>query len=149
MTITLREISKDNWWAIARLSRTLTPEERGYVADNAISMLEAIYEDPDTVFARGVYDSDTPVGFTMYGQEIGRWWIIRLMTAKEHQGKGYARAAMQQVIDIIKSMPNTDAVYISFVPGNEIAQKLYASLGFVDTGEIIEGEIVYKLSFEK
>lgn len=147
--ITLKEISSENWYQVAKLSRTLTDAQRNQVADNAYSMLEAIYEYPGHTFARAAYDGDEIVGFIMYGHEEKQWWIIRLMVAQPHQGKGYGRGIMQRVIDIVKANPETESINISFVPGNDVAQKLYASLGFADTGTIEDGELVYKLRFER
>ncbi len=147
MTITLREITKDNYNVIARLSHTLPPEEQRYVAHNAISILDAHYEGGSV---RGVYADETPVGLVYWGWDDdfgGSWWISRLMTAKPYQGKGYGRAVMQQVIDDVRAH-GADALYISFVASNEVASTLYRALGFVDTGKVLEGEIVYKLDLK-
>jgi diamine N-acetyltransferase len=147
--ISLKEISSENWRQVAKLSRTLTETQRMQVADNAYSMLEAIYEYPEHTFARAAYAGDELVGFVMYGHEQKQWWIIRLMVAYSEQGKGYGRAIMKRVIDIVKAKPEAESLNISFVPGNDVAQKLYASLGFADTGIIEDGEHVYKLTFER
>lgn len=145
-TITLREIGADNYNYIARLWHTLTQEERGFVAHNALSILEAHYN-PENLFARGIYHAEKPVGFVLYGNDpdTGKWWVVRLMVAKAEQGKGYGRAGLQTVIDLLRE--KTDVLYISFAPENETGRRLYASMGFQDTGEIDEGEIVYKLTF--
>jgi len=34
------------------------------------------------------------------------------------------------------------------VASNEVASTLYRALGFVDTGKVLEGEIVYKLDLK-
>ncbi|MFN8530639.1 MAG: GNAT family N-acetyltransferase [Anaerolineae bacterium] len=147
MAITLREINQENYRVISLLWHTLSPEQQRWVAHNAISMLDAHYF--PHLIVRGIYNDDTPVGLVLWSYETddNRWWIIRLMTAAPYQGKGYGRTALQQVIDGIRDQ-GADAVYISFVKGNEVAEKLYASMGFVDTGEIIEGEIVYRLALK-
>jgi diamine N-acetyltransferase len=85
----------------------------------------------------------------MYGYDPDsnprQYWIVRLMVSQNHQGRGYGRAIMQQVIEELKQEPDCDAIHISFVPENEGARALYASLGFVDTGRVEDGETVYKL----
>jgi hypothetical protein len=43
------------------------------------------------------------------------------------------------------TLPDCADVWISFVPGNDIARDLYVKIGFEDTGEVVEGELVYKL----
>jgi diamine N-acetyltransferase len=145
--VTLVEINEDNWEGIARLSNKLSEQQQQYVAHNAISMLEQHY-DPETLFQFGVYNGETPVGYVLYGidEDTQAWWIIRLMIAPEQQGKGFGKAVMQQMIDIIKAKPDCDAIYICFVPENLPARKLYEQLGFVDTGIVEDGELVFRLA---
>jgi diamine N-acetyltransferase len=87
------------------------------------------------------------VGFVMYGlePEDGKlsWTINRLMTDKKHQGKGYARAAMYRLLDLMRAeRPDIPDVYISFVPDNDAARNLYTSLGFCEVGMTEDGEEV-------
>jgi diamine N-acetyltransferase len=90
------------------------------------------------------------VGFLMYRPAdfgLGKVWAIyRLMVGKDYQGKGYGRAGMVCLLEYLRAIPGYNAVLISFVPDNDAAQKLYASLGFEDTGEIEDGEMVYRLA---
>ncbi len=159
--ITLREIDKTNYRVIGRLSHTLSPEQQTWVAHNAMSMMDAHYgfgDDRVKLTVRGIYADDEPVGLVLWGsfpegfpavtdQTGVQWWVVRLMTAAAHQGKGYGRAAMQYIIDDVRSR-GAEALYISFVPGNDVARKLYESLGFVDTGEVDDGEVVYRLDLK-
>lgn len=147
MTITLQRITKDNYRPVARLSNTLPPHQQNWVAHNAISMLDSFYYPHLEV--RGIYADETPVGLVMWSYEADdeRWWVIRLMVAQPEQGKGYGRAAMQQVIEIVRAS-QAEALYISFVPGNDPARVLYESLGFVSNNEVIDGEIVYRLDLK-
>ncbi|MDZ4767085.1 MAG: GNAT family N-acetyltransferase [Chloroflexota bacterium] len=144
--IDFRPADKANYEALARLTRTMTPEQQTFVAHNAFSMLEAIYY-PETLFALGMYEGDTPVGFTLYGvdPDTREWWIVRFMIAGTYQRKGYGRAAILKLIEHIRTQHGADAIKISFVPANTPARDLYLSVGFVDTGVIDEGESVYRL----
>ncbi|MEP7292913.1 MAG: GNAT family N-acetyltransferase [Chloroflexota bacterium] len=146
MTITLRPITKANWRYVYQLTRTLTAEQQHFVAPNGFSMLEALYE-PNTFSARALYADETPVGFLMtgYDAENQRHWVVRFMVGGEHQGKGCGRAAMQIAIDEFNAMPNCDAVFISVEPANHLARALYASLGFLDTGRIVDENCIYRL----
>ncbi len=146
MTISLRPITKTNWRAVYKLTRTLTDEQRRFVADNGYSMLEALFE-PDAYTTYSIYADDTPVGLLMtgYDAEAHKYWIDRLMIGGEHQHKGYGSAAMQIILDQFRAQPECDAVHISFVPTNDVARRLYGQLGFEDTGEIEEGEVVFRL----
>jgi diamine N-acetyltransferase len=138
MTVTLRPINRDNFWAVLGLK--LQPGQEAFVADNAESIANAYIE--PTFVPLAVYAGDELVGFAMYGQhpETGAWWVIRLMIDRNHQGQGHGRAAMEAVIAMMAERIGCDEIVTSFVPTNAVAAKLYASLGFVPTGEIEDEE---------
>lgn len=150
MTITLRPITSENWRAVYRLTGTLTAQQQGYVMPNALSMLEAFYE-PEVFFARAIYadidGTETPVGLLMtgYDAENQRHWLVRFMIGGEYQHKGYGRAALQRLIDEYKAQPTCEALFVSVEQTNHVAQAFYASLGFLDTGRIIEADCIYRL----
>jgi diamine N-acetyltransferase len=152
MSLELRPVGKDTWRPISRLSRTLTWEQSKFVAHNAASMLEAIY-DPEHLTVRGVYLDDEPIGLVMWAdirdEEPNAYYIVRLMVAGPHQRKGYGRAIMQQVISLLKQAPECEKLYISFDPANDAARSLYASLGFEDTGRLEDDEVVYLLRMKQ
>ncbi len=147
MTVTLREIIADNWRECVKIK--VEASQTQFVASNAFSLAQSKYE-PECV-PLAVYDDEQMVGFLMYKSEDYRlakvWFIERLMIGAEHQKKGYGRAAMTALIERLRSQAGYNAILISFVQGNDIAQKLYSDLGFEDTGEIEEGELVYRLGF--
>jgi diamine N-acetyltransferase len=71
------------------------------------------------------------------------------MIDQRYQQKGYGKQAMSHILNYIKTFPLGKASFIvlSYKPNNDIAKKMYGSLGFVETGEIIDGELVAKLNF--
>ena len=146
MAVTLREITRDNWRECVDIR--VDASQTQFVASNMFSLAQSKYE-PECV-PLAVYDDEQMVGFVMYKPEdyglAKTWFIDRLMIGADHQKKGYGRAAMIALIDRLRSQPGYSAILISFVPGNDIAQKLYSDLGFKDTGEIEEGEHVYRLA---
>jgi diamine N-acetyltransferase len=129
----------------------VAPEQERFVASNAFSLAQSKYE-PELI-PQGIYDGETMVGFLMYRPaDFGLakvWLIYRLMVGKDYQGKGYGRAGMECLLERLRAIPGYNAVLISFVPDNDAARKLYASLGFEDTGEIEDGEIVYRLALNE
>jgi len=72
---------------------------------------------------------------------------MRFMIDASHQGKGYGKLAIIQLIEHLKTFPRKPApsIYLSYKPDNEAARKLYASIGFKETGEISCGETVARL----
>jgi diamine N-acetyltransferase len=144
-TISLRDITAENFEAVITLS--VCEDQKNFVASNLYSIAEAkVY--PDLV-PLAIYAGEDLVGFTMFGfwPERNEYWIARLMIDAAHQRKGYGRAAMRLVIDRLRSTPGCGGIFISYEPQNTAARALYASLGFVITGEILEAEEVACLSF--
>ena len=79
------------------------------------------------------------------------YWIDDIMIAAEHQGKGYGRAAMVEVLRmIVARYRRCEAVQLTCFRTNTNAAALYVSLGFEATGGVDEefGEPNYKLSGE-
>ena len=67
--------------------------------------------------------------------------IWRFMIDKNHQNKGYGKAAMQLALDFIRTWPCGEAEYcwLSYEPENETARKLYRSFGFMEAEKMPEG----------
>lgn len=63
------------------------------------------------------------------------------MVDEKHQGKGYGRFGMGKMLETFRSEERIQRVGISYEPENEAAQKLYASLGFQETGEMVGEEV--------
>lgn len=139
MTVELRPLTRKNLWEVVEDLR-LHPGQEAFVAPNIDSIANAAVE--PTFVPLAVYAGETLVGFTMYGQhpDTEAWWVIRLMIDRDHQGKGYGRAAMQAVIAMMAERVGCDEIVTSYNPANTVAAALYASLGFEPTGEIEDDE---------
>jgi len=144
MAVTLRDIDRENFNRCVKLE--VREEQRGFVAPNVYSIAESTVE--PTFTPQAVYDGEEMVGFVMYGYdaEMGCHYVARMMIDKEHQGKGYGRAAMAEAVARMRSDPSCREIALSIVPGNEAAQRLYESLGFRKTGEVSHNEEVMRLS---
>ena len=151
MTLSLQPVTKDNWRSLIKLK--VREDQTHFVASNLFSIAESHYgyDEPDgggrwDMFPFGIYDGETPVGFLMYGYNFSytqyEAFIIRLMVDEKHQGKGYGKFGMQKMLEIFRQDARIHHVGISYEPENEVARKLYAGLGFVETGEILDREAV-------
>jgi diamine N-acetyltransferase len=69
-------------------------------------------------------------------------WIGGFVIDAKHQEKGYARAAMEALLDHLATQPGYTEAALSYEPENTVARRLYASLGFVETGERADDELV-------
>jgi diamine N-acetyltransferase len=141
--VTLREITAETVRTICALE--VAPEQRGFVARNAESIAQAHFE-PKAWF-RGVYAGETPVGFVMLYDDPGaeEYFLWRFMIAGEHQGKGYGREALDLVVEHVRSRPGAKELRSSYVPGDGSPGPFYLRYGFVETGEVDEGERVIRL----
>jgi diamine N-acetyltransferase len=148
MNITLRAITRANWRECVSLEPA--PEQALFVAPNAVSLAQATYEPEWLPLA--IYDEDTMVGFVMYGRnhkDGDKNWIMRLMVDSQYQRRGHGRAAMQEVIRRLRQEPDCDEIAISYEAENVVAERLYLSLGFRKTGEVIYVETVARLNLER
>jgi diamine N-acetyltransferase len=148
MTVTLQEIDQDNWQQAIRIN--VAPEQRRFVAHNLYSIAESKFN--PTFVPLAIYDKDeTMVGFLMHGMNLdnGECWILRLMVDQQYQGRGYGRAAMEEIIRQLASTPDCREVFASYKPDNHVADRLYRGLGFKDTGRVEDGEWVVRLSLAK
>lgn len=142
-SVTLREIIAETVRAICRLE--VRPEQRGYVAPNAVSIAQAHFQ-PRAWF-RAVYAGDDPVGFVMLDEnpEQGVYFLWRFMIAGEHQGRGFGRAALDLVVEHVRSRPGATELLSSYVPGEHGPRDFYLAYGFEETGETEGEEIVIRL----
>lgn len=143
--ITLTPVDKKNWQAVCRLE--LAEDQRHYVAPNWYSIIEGHYEESGLVRSVAILAGDTIVGYALYGyfseDPPGECWLGRLMIAKEHQGKGYGRAAVTTILADMQSMAGCQSIQLGVEPENAVARKLYEQMGFVHEGRVEDGELVY------
>jgi diamine N-acetyltransferase len=144
----IHPVTKDNWQELIKLK--VREDQKHFVASNLYSIAQAQFGDEYQghwdLHPFGIYDGGMPVGFLMYGLNLQhpkqQAFIQRLMVDEKFQGKGYGRFGMEKMLEIFRADEHIKEVGISYEPTNEAARKLYASLGFVETGEIYEGEVV-------
>lgn len=145
-TISLRAVTTENLYAIVKLE--VAEAQKQFVAPNVYSMAEAALE--PKAWPRAIYADETPVGFLMMLKDsfAATFYLWRFMIAKEHQGKGYGYQALQLLLEQIRRRPRAKEITLSYVPGEGCPQPFYQKLGFVDTGEVHDGENVMKLELD-
>ena len=161
--IRLEEINGKNYRDMLNLR--VREDQKSLVAPNGISLIEAYIavSHHGHAFPFGIYDGDTPVGFCMIGFDADDDWedapavargnynLWRLMIDERYQGKGFGKAAMEQIMAFIESQPcgAASCCWVSYEPENEAAKTLYASFGFKETGEWDGNEKIAVLRFKK
>ena len=145
--INFREIIEDNFRDIINMNR---PDEERYVASNSVSLSQAwLYRKNNDVYPFAIYEDDTAVGFMMLDEDLEErcLTIWRIMFPEEHTNKGYGTEAIKLIIELARKSGKYDCMTLDYVIGNERAKYVYEKIGFKDTGEISNGEVVMKLEF--
>jgi diamine N-acetyltransferase len=147
MSISLREITPENFRECINLK--VAAHQEKFVAPNVMSIAQSKIYPTYNTFA--VYAEDEIVGFVMFGLDTdeNRYYLGRMMIDEKHQGKGYGRAAILEVIQRLKQVKTCREIYLSFVPDNTSAERLYKSVGFERTGEFNNGETMMRLDLNK
>jgi len=152
----LERVNGKNVWDILKLS--VDDSQKTFVASNEQSIIEAYttISSHGHAFPFGIYDGDKPVGFLMIGFDKDDYWddapdvatgnynLWRLMIDKKYQHKGYGRQAVKLALDFIKTLPcgPAECCWLSYESENQIAKELYASFGFVETGDMDGEELI-------
>ena len=156
MTITLREITQDNAESVRALR--LAPGQERFVSSVAESLAEAEAHAEGHPWFRAAYnDDDLPVGFVMLSWDVepqppdihGPWFLWKLLIDHRHQGEGYGREVVRQVVELVLGQGGTE-LFTSYVPGDGGPAGFYARLGFVPTGERdSQGEIILRRTLDR
>ncbi len=143
--VSLREITRDTLGDVLRLN--VGESQQNFVASNAVSIAEAYFE--PRAWLRAIYAGERAVGFLMtYENEAAAiYYLWRFMIDPRFQGMGFGRQAMELLIERIKGRPGATGLTLSVVPGEGSAVPFYEKLGFVDTGRVEDGEMVFHLAF--
>jgi diamine N-acetyltransferase len=138
--VTLEDVGADNWRACTALE--VEQSQQRFVATAAYYLALCAYgESPWQPLAVSV--GEEVVGFVMWGidPEDESFWIGGLIIDRRHQRRGYGRAVVAQLLERAAADGHREAA-LSYDPQNTLAQSLYASMGFVETGELADSEAV-------
>lgn len=96
-----------------------------------------------------ITSEDTIVGFVMWAVDPDdrSGWIGGLVIGRQHQRRGRGRAAVAALLERLRREQGCSSAALSYAPGNRAARALYASLGFTETGEREDDELVARLRF--
>lgn len=94
-----------------------------------------------------VYEHDAVVGFLMWAidEEDASCWLGGIIIDARHQGRGLGRSAVTAALDLLADRATGGGFALSYGPDNHRAAALYRGVGFVETGEQVDGELVARL----
>ena len=147
--VELRAITEENF--INAFNLKLAPEQERFVSHPIRSLAQAyVYRDQCKPF--GIYADGKMIGYVMviYDYDIPEYDVWHMMIDESMQGHGYGAAALDRVIDYIRSKPFgfSNRVALTCNKNNPVALKLYKSKGFHSTGIEDEDEIELALTIE-
>ena len=139
--IHLKEITEDNF--IDAFNLKLAPGQERFVSHPIRSLAQAyVYREQCQPF--GIYEDDVMVGYVMviYDYDVPEYDIWHMMIDASHQHRGYGSAALDRVLDYIRTKPfgPSDRVTLTCNRDNLSALHLYKSRGFEETGAEDEDE---------
>lgn len=153
MAVALREITRTNFDACVLMK--VPDSQQAQVIPNVLSIAQA-YVVPSLV-PLAIYDDDVIVGFLMYNRvdevDPPYYHLMRLMVGEGFQRRGYARQALELLMERFRAEGAASDVRTSYADPNEAAAKLFESVGFEKIGRINErheqveegGEVLLRL----
>ena len=140
--VELKAIGEDNF--IDAFNLELAPGQERFVSHPIRSLAQAyVYRDQCQPF--GIYADGKMVGYVMviYDYDVPEYDIWHMMIDRSAQGRGYGNAALDQVIDYIRTKPfgASDRVALTCNRDNPAGRRLYERKGFRATGVEDEDEI--------
>ena len=145
--INFRAITEENFGAIMSMKR---PEGERFVATNAYSLAQAwLYRDNNDVYPFAIYNDDEVVGFMMLDEDLEERYLViwRIMFPEEHTGKGYGSEAIELVVRLARESGKYDYMILDCSFDNDRARHVYEKAGFKNTGEVENGEQIFRLDF--
>ncbi|MBR5636260.1 MAG: GNAT family N-acetyltransferase [Pseudobutyrivibrio sp.] len=140
--ISLRKITEENF--IDAFNLHLAQGQDKFVSHPIRSLAQAyVYRDQCQPF--GIYDDDMMVGYVMviYDYDIPEYDIWHMMIDEKYQGRGYGKAALEEILSYISTKPFGDSCRVTLTCNeeNKVALTLYKNLGFEETGVVYDDEI--------
>ena len=147
--VELRAITEENF--IDAFHLKLAPGQEGFVSHPIRSLAQAyVYREQCQPF--GIYTDGKMIGYVMiiYDYDIPEYDIWHMMIDESAQGHGFGAAALDLVVDYIKTKPfgTSNRVALTCNKNNLVARKLYGNKGFSATGVEDEDEIELVLMIE-
>ncbi|HKW20631.1 MAG TPA: GNAT family N-acetyltransferase [Ktedonobacterales bacterium] len=153
--IAIRTVTSANWRETLELA--VRPEQQRFISEYtpiaALALAKAYIRPGGMIWTPyAIYAGAMMVGFFTLAHEsdtTNQYWLFHFFIDQRYQGRGYGRAAMQRIIELVRrEQPQSQMLQLTVHPDNLAAQRLYIAAGFQPTGGERWGEPVYRLSFD-
>jgi diamine N-acetyltransferase len=145
--LSLEPVTDDNWRDVAALE--VAEDQKQFVAEPAYYLALCAYGrlwNPLAICLDGEV-----AGFLMWAIDPGdgSCWLGGILVNRQRQRRGIGRAAVKAAVRKLSAEHGCGEFALSYQPSNEVARGLYLSLGFVETGEHEDEEVVARLRTER
>jgi diamine N-acetyltransferase len=142
--ISLHPVNHDNWRSVAHLE--VSEAQRAFVAEPCHYLALCCYENDWRPLA--IYLGEQVIGFMMWAIDAadGSCWLGGILVDQSMQNRGYGKQAVQAAIAMLREKHGHNNFALSYQPANLIAKRLYRNLGFKETNDWEDDEIVARLS---
>lgn len=138
--VQLVDVGPENWRSVVALR--VVPEQAEFVLPVANYLCLCYYG--GVWHPRAVVADQDVVGHVMwaYDEDEGATWLGGFVIDESQQRKGYGRAAVEAFIAEFTTDGGAAHIALSYQPTNVVARDLYLDLGFEETGEMADDEVV-------
>ena len=145
--VELREITPENLEEVLALK--VAAGQESFVPTTAHSLATA-WAYRDTAYPFAVYADGVVVGFVMLGYYAAKrhYTLWRFLIDGRCQRRGYGRAALLLAIEWLRDSFGAKEIGTGVAVGNEVAERLYRSVGFRRTGECDGNQLGMLLKIE-
>lgn len=150
MNILFKKYNRDNWEEALKLK--VKPDQKEFAPTIAESLATAYIKPWDDAFDPYlIYDDNTMIGafyLSYTPNSADNYWLGGFLIDEKFQNKGYGKASFLKMLQFMnENHTNCQEVKLTVEKNNIIAQKLYKSCGFDDSGEVNKyDEIIYCMS---
>ena len=139
--IELKPVTPDNW----RSGLSVREDQKEYVASSAGILARAWayreYRSQAFIICR----DETPIGMAMYHddpEDEGAYIFDQFFIDARYQGQGCGIDAARLVLKRMEEDGRRKKIVLCYIDGDTAAKNLYEKLGFRETGEAWEDEII-------
>ena len=137
------KVGPDNW----REDIQVKEQQESFVSDLNRTLARAFAYREYRSKAYMIYLNKICIGIAMYYDldECEAYDFSQFFIDKRYQGHGYGKTACKMILENMRQDGKYKKVVLCYIDKNIAAKRLYSELGFVETGDVDEDEVVMSL----